>query len=354
MMPSIGSPEIYGRQMAQLAEEKMSQFVNLMDRFDTLDWSKNKNIVTVGIWDVSRTKEIINIIRRYEKTDKKPGDIPGLEYLLRTAIGPSIRLAEKLGGITGLGSMVFEPEMLIDEYQYYNPDIMIMGFKEGNFGRMSGNPRKGKTSNSCLMIERWNGNNNIALSNIYKKEETNKYIYVKDARDLFTMISDMPRNTQWIFVYDEGGLSYSKLHSSTIHSRYMNEVARIIGKLYGNMLYIDQIPEACPETIQKFSTNTFHALEPGKMFIELKGPYKFKRTLRNIPQTTLPYDTRDIAYFDSKDLNVEGMFSYISGTENPYDAMAEYLESKESIPKPLRKVSSKPEKEVATATTSSE
>ena len=59
MMPSLGSPEIYGRQMAQLAEEKMSQFVNLMDRFDTLDWSKIKNIVTVGIWDVSRTKEII-------------------------------------------------------------------------------------------------------------------------------------------------------------------------------------------------------------------------------------------------------------------------------------------------------
>src|SRR3990170_2864942 len=338
MIPSFGGPaDIYGRQMAQLAHEKMGQFLSLMTRFETLDWKAINNIVTVGIWDVAERDKLFKIIREYDKQNIQPSKIPGLYYRLRAAVGPSIRLAEKLGGITGLGSMVFEPELSIDEFQYYNPDIMIIGFKEGNFGRMSGNPRKGKTSNSCLLIERWNGKGNIALSNIYKKEETNKYIYVKNARDLFTMISDMPRKVPFIFIYDEGGLSYSKLHSSTIHSRYMNEVARIIGKLYGNMLYIDQIPEACPETIQKFSTNTFHALEPGKMFIELKGPYKFKRTLRNIPQTTLPYDTRDIAYFDSKDLNVEGMFSYISGTENPYDSMSEYLEMKESIPKAARK-----------------
>lgn len=327
------SYDIYGKQMAQLAEEKMSQFINLMDRFNTLDWGKIKNIVTVAIWDIAERDELFKIIRKYEKENVIPNDIPGLEYRLRAAIGPSIRLAEKLGGITGLGSMTFEPELSIDDYQFYNPDIFIMGFNEGKFGRMSGNPRKGKTNNSCLMIERWAKAGNIALSNIYKKESNDKYIYIKDSRELFTMLTEIPRKVKWIFIYDEGGLSYSKLHSSTIHSRYMNEVARIIGKLYGNMLYIDQLATACPETIQKFASIFFHALEPGKMYIELRGDHIFRRTLRNIPATTLPYDTRDIAYFDSKDLNVEGMFSAISGSDNPYDLMSEYLESKESTPK---------------------
>ena len=334
MIPSFGGPaDIYGRQMAQLAHEKMGQFLSLMTRFETLDWKAINNIVTVGIWDVAERDKLFKIIREYDKQNIQPSKIPGLEYRLRAAVGPSIRLAEKLGGITGLGSMVFEPELTNDEYQYYNPNILTMGFKEGNFGRSSGNPRHGKTNNACLLIEQWNHNNNIALSNIFKKEETGKYLYVKDSRDLFATLVEIPRKIPWIFIYDEGGLSYSKMQANTIHSRYMNEVARIIGKLYGNMLYIDQLPEACPETIQKFSTTFFHSIAPGTMYIQLKGNYNFTRTLRGIPKTTLPFETRDTAYFDSKTLNVESMFSAISGATNPYDAMSDFLDSKESIPK---------------------
>ena len=334
MMPSFsGTQEINGRQIAQLATEKMAQFLNLMARFETLDWKTVDNIITVGVFDVKERDYLYGISRRYEKDNIQPSKINGLEYRLRGAVSSSVRLAERLGGITALGSMVFEPELMNDEYEYYNPDIMIKGFTEGNFGRSSGNPRKGKTNNACVFIERWANNGNIALSNIFKKEETNKYIYTKDARELFSMLCDIPRKVPWIFIYDEGGLSYSKMQANTTHSRYMNEVARIIGKLYGNMLYIDQIPEACPETIQKFSTNFFHALEKGVMYIELRGNYNFKRTFRGIPKTTLPFETRDTAYFDSKTLDVEKMLSAISGTSDPYSAMAVFLESKESIPK---------------------
>lgn len=330
--PSFGS-EIYGRQIAQLATEKMAQFLNLMNRWETLDWKTVNNIVTVGIFDVAERDRVYKYMLQGIKLKVPPNQVPGLDTLLRGAVGSSIRLAERLGGITALGSMVFEPELMNDDSQYYNLDILIMGFIEGNFGRSSGNPRHGKTNNACLLIERWADKGYIALSNIFKKEQTNKYIYVRDSRELFTMLCDIPRKTPWIFIYDEGGLSYSKMQANTIHSRYMNEVSRIIGKLYGNMLYIDQIPEACPETIQKFSTVFFHAITPGTMYIELKGKYDFKRTLRGFQKTSLPFETRDTAYFGSKTINVEALFEAISGKEDRYQAMEDFLDSKESIPK---------------------
>lgn len=342
MIPSIGTPSALSdfqvRALARIAEEKMTQFLKIMDRWETIDWKTVRNIVTTGVWDYKERTELFSIIKKYDEglVNIKPRDVPGLDYRLLNAVPSTFRIAERMSGATGIGSIVFETSSVLDEFKYYNPDLLIMGFDEGNFGRWSGNPRTGKTNGACVLMERWIAKNRIVLTNIAKKEETNTFIHTKDARSLFDTLTIIPRQTKYIFIYDEGGLTDSKSHSSTLHARYMNDIYRVIGKTWGNALYIDQLYTKAPETIETFSTNIFHSLEKGVVYFELNGSIEFRRVLTDFPKTNVPYDTRDMAYFDSKSLNVEAMFSAISGITDEkarYDAMSEFLQSPASRPK---------------------
>jgi hypothetical protein len=339
MIPSFSQqPDFQARALASLAEEKMIKFLKLMDRWETIDWRTLKNIVTTAVWDYKEKMELFKIIKQYDEglEDIKPKDVPGLEYRFLNAVPNTFRIAEKLTGATGVGSIVFEIEDSMDDWENYNPDLLIRGYNEGNFGRWSGNPRTGKTNGALVSVERWVDKGYIALANIAKKEETNTFIHTRDARSLFETLTTIPRQTKWIFIYDEGGLTDSKQHSSTLHARYMNDIYRVIGKTWGNALYIDQLYSKCPETIETFSTVVYHSVKKGTVYFELKGEKKFRRTFVGFPKTNIPYDTRDLAYFDSKSLNVEALFSAISGITNEkerYDAMADFLKSPASKPK---------------------
>ena len=336
-MPN-SNPDFQARALAQIAEEKMTQFLKIMDRWETIDWKTVKHIVATAVWDHEEKMKLFDIIRKNEDDleDKKPRDIKGLDYRLLAAVPNTFRMAEKYTGATGIGSIIFETYSVIDEWQYYNPDLVIMGYNEGNVGRWSGSPRKGKTNGACVAIERWVAKRRIALTNIAKKEETNAFIYTRDARSLFETLCTLQRQTKVLFIYDEGGLTDSKSHASTLHARYMNDVYRVWGKFWGNTLYIDQLYTKCPEAIETFATNIYHSIEPGTVYFELNGDIEFRRALTGFPKTNLPFDTRDIAYFDSKTLNVEGMFAAITGITDEkakFDAMSDFLKSPASYPK---------------------
>lgn len=338
MMPN-SNLDFQARALAQIAEEKMTQFLKIMDRWDTIDWKTVTHIAATAVWDYKQRMELFDAIRKYSDPieDVKPKDVPGLDYLLLNAVPNTFRMATTApNGPSAIGSILFETTSVIDEWQYYNPDLLIMGYNEGNVGRWSGPPRQGKTNGACVLIERWVDRGRIALTNIAKKEETNKFIWTGDARSLFETLCTVQRQTKIMFVYDEGGLTDSKSHASTLHARYMNDVYRVWGKFWGNTLYIDQLYTKCPETIETFSTNIYHSIQPGTVYFELSGDIEFRRALTGFPKTNLPYDTRDLAYFDSKTLNVEGMFSAISGITNEkerFEAMSDYLKSPASHPK---------------------
>lgn len=338
MSSSTPGSEFQFRALAQIAEEKMTQFLKLMKRWETLDWDTVTNINVTAVWDYKSRMDIWDAIRKYSDPieNMKPRDVTGLKELILEAVPNTFRMAEKYTGITGIGSIIFETSSVIDEWQYYNPKLLTKGFKEGNFGRWSGAPRKGKTNGACVQIEIWTDEKGISLTNIAKKEETNRFIYTRDARSLFENLTTIQRQTKVLFTYDEGGLTDSKAHASTLHARYMNDLYRVWGKFWGNALYIDQLYTKCPETIESFSTNIFHSIEPGTVYFELSGDIEFRKALTDFPKTNLPYDTRDLAYFDSKTLNVEGLFAAISGiTEEKakFDAMSDFLKSPASYPK---------------------
>jgi hypothetical protein len=329
------------REISTIAEERMNQFLELMDRFDTLDWATIKNIVTVGVWDVKERTKLFQIIREKETTNK-PSQVQGLEYLLRSAVPSSMHIAESGGSFAGVGSMVFTPSKRYDDWEIYNPYLLIANFNEGKFGRWSGNPRSGKTNGACVLIEEWVSDGNLCISNIFKKTPSNTFDYVKDARGLFETVASYPRKKKWLFPYDEGGASgYGKGDASSLKARYMDKVCRIIGKLYGNVLYIDQRFLSVPQIVQDFATSKFHSIEPGIVHMELTDfpqlGSSFNRTVRHFPETSLPYDTRDIAAFEMN-VNVEKLFQAMAGAEKPYDIMLDFLKTKDSEPPKGRKL----------------
>src|SRR5206468_10852909 len=59
-----------------------------------------------------------------------------LHDALPISVASSFHVAERWG--IGVGSMVFAPELDYDEWEIYNPDLLIANFNEGNFGEWTG------------------------------------------------------------------------------------------------------------------------------------------------------------------------------------------------------------------------
>ena len=328
MIPSVPPPPDY----SDIASKRMGQFLNLMDRFESLSWETIKNIITVGVWDKKEQTRLFFLMKAKMAEKKEPKDVEGLETSLRAAVPSSFHIAERIGGLSGIGSMVFDTESGYDDYKFSNPDILIMNFDEGSFGRISGPPRKGKTNTGCKLIERWIAKDNLCFTNIYLKKKIEGISYVNDARGLLTQIANTDKG--FIFVYDEGQASgYSTQTATSLESRYTDNLFRVIGKMMGNVLYIDQIEWKAPNVIKEWSMTKVRITdEKGIILVELGEPNKYTGFIKNFPKTTLPFVTRDIASFDMN-VNVERMFQLMSGKpDEARDIMLKFLDTPESIP----------------------
>lgn len=150
-------------------------------------------------------------------------------------------------------------------------------------------------------------------------------IYTRDAKDLFNAISKLPDEAKWIFILDEGGLMYSKADATTRRAKDLDKFVRIIGKLHGSMIIIEQREESVPTILQEFATSLYFCERPGVVNIELKGPeLAFRGTVSKFPKTTLPFQTYDIAYF-SLNINLIAMFVALSGEGDVKQALRNFM-----------------------------
>ena len=314
----------------EIAKERMTQFLQVMARFKSLTSENIIDIVTVGVWDTGEKEFLFAKAIEYQKANIKPQDFENLEYRLRSAISASFHFAERFG--IGVGSMVFDLESSYDDYHIYNQDLIVENFDEGSFGRVSGPPRKGKTNTACVMIERLLEQDCLCFTNIYMKKSVSGITYVNDARTLLTAIAKA--DGKFLFIYDEGQASgYSSSTATSIESRYTDNLFRIIGKLMGNVLYIDQIEMKAPNVIKEWSMTQLRMTDnPGQLMIDIGEPINFHKMVSGFPKTKLPFMTRDIASFNMN-VNVERMFQLMSGKpEKQKEIILEFLESPESNP----------------------
>lgn len=326
MTAPISSDDSLAKAISFLSTDRMTEALSILQRFDIVTWAELDDLITVGVFDPDIQRGMFTNARRNRDNGVPwPCMVPGLDVELRIAISHSFHIADRIGGITALGSMVFEPHVSIDSWRIYRPDILTENAVEGSFAIMAGMPRMGKTSGGGYIMEQDVKVGKVVISNILIRAPVEGYRYVKDAKALFETIGSIPAGTKWRFVLDEGGLVANKKDAMTKRVKELEGLFRVMGKLEGSLLFIEQRPESVPTILQEWSRSRFYAIEPGLMFIDLDGPnLRFRRTVRDFPPTSLPYDTRDVAYFPVN-INTAALFASISGANDQKEAIREFM-----------------------------
>lgn len=329
-----------GKMYLLKAEEKMRDALTWIHSLQVKTWNDVSDFVTVGIWNEAHQKILFDIIEA-NRNLKRPSEHNNLERELRVGLAASFHMVDHVGGISGLGSMVFDTDFGYPPWRIYNPDILTANFDEGQFGVVVGVPGSGKTATACTLIEEWVRNEDrVAFTNIYPKG--GRYanpliIYVKDAKAFVKGLSILPPGTKWILVLDEAGLVYLKQDQVMRRVKDLDKLVRVIRHLHGSLVIITQQTESVPRIMDEFASVRIICLKPGTISVELKGPVIAAHiTVTKFPLTSLPFDTYDIAYFNLN-FNLTGMFAHVSGATNPTEAMRQYVEAVENPEIEVRK-----------------
>ena len=326
-----GFDDSLGRAVMLTATERMTQALEILHRFNQLSWEDIDDLITVGVWQEDRAKQFFAMAHKARDSGAKaPSAIVNFEVELRMAIANSFHAVDHAGGISGLGSMVFIPDRGPRSFRIYNPTILTANFHEGNFGRIGGLPGKGKTNTGCVILEQWHKEGNVAIANIAKKGDDPRYIFARSAKEFFIAIANLEEKLRWLFVLDEAGLMYSKPDQATRRVKDLDKLMRVIRKLHGSIILIEQRPESVPNIIQEFASSIFYCEKPGTVSIELKGPsLAFRDRVKDFPKTSLPFDTYGIAYWNI-DVDINKLFSVMSGSDDPKKTIREYFEQEQA------------------------
>jgi len=319
------------------SERRMTQGLERLRHYKMWNWQDAKDFVTVGIWEGDKQEAFLNMIdAAIENGAPSPYlGIKDFERKLRLGMATSFHVVDHAGGVTGLGSMVFEPDDGHHTWRLYDrnaPSILVANYQEkGNFGRISGVPGTGKTNTGCVIAEEYAKDpNHFAIGNIRMLKPDSRFIYTRDAKAFFTAIASLPQEAAWLFTHDEGGLSYSKPDQATRRVKDLDKLMRCVRKLGGSYNLIEQREDSVPNLIMEFAKNIFVCESRGVVSIEMRGPFlAFRDTVKDFPKTTLPFDTDDIAMFDIN-VDVQGIFSAISGSDDPKKSLREYLKMEDA------------------------
>jgi len=317
--------------------KRMSQALERLRLFKMWSWQDAVDFVTVAVWDVQEQEAFLNLIRASQATGAASPSvgIKNFEDKLRIATAHSFHIADRIGGITGLGTMVFEPNGGLRTWRIYNPSILTANLEErGNFARINGVPGTGKTNTGCVISEHFASlPSHVSIGNVRMLKPDPRFIYAKDARALFESIANLPYDVTWGFTHDEGGLSYSKPDQATRRVKDLDKLMRCVRKLGGSYILIEQREDSVPNIIIEFAKNIFYTEAKGIVSIEMRGPnLAFRDTVKDFPKTTLPFDTDDIAMFDVN-VDIQKLFTAISGSGDPKGSLREFLASETKGPK---------------------
>ncbi len=213
-----------------------------------------------------------------------------------------------------------------------NPEIFLRPFTEdkvsGGFLTVTGRPRMGKTGVACdvaeFWLDKWPGTE--VLSNVPLEDAPPPGVRpISTVPGLMRGISEaLVAERRWLWVFDEPALSgWLKADAPTAKAKNLERFARIVPKLSGSFIYIEQRVEGVPTVIQDFSQSHIFCTSPGSVFISL--PRK-RMPLRHVPKPKkIKYRTGEAGMFDiAKDFPWDKFFKALR-----YDPEALTIEAAE-------------------------
>ena len=311
------------------SEEKMRQAILKLDRFKQLSHDELVDMVIAGIFNERVARGFVTKIRESQKLGNSTSSLLNLRDEILLAIADSFRIADKEMGLSAIGAMVFEVHDGHPAWSIFNPNILVDNFRSpGEFGYINGLPGAGKTNFACVIIQQWL-QSGCVISNIRMKSPTPNYYFIHKFTALLKAIVEIRKeNRNWLLVLDETGLYWLKAQAQRGTNIGLDKFLRILRKLGGCLIAIEQREEGISSTLQAFSTQHFLCIKPpGLVNIDLKGPvHKHNTWIKEFPQTSLPFDTNDPAYLDLN-VDIDELFEVLSGG-NPLGDLENYLNRK--------------------------
>ncbi len=248
-----------------------------------------------------------------------PEDLKFLEMTIRMQIPQKF---EALDNLTTLAATRLpKKDEGYESYYLYHPDLLVSNFNpdgSAGFGVVSGTLGTGKTNIGCLLLEKWDEKGDLlSIGNIMmRRKPPIRYAYCSRISQVLKATAEATlAGRPWLFVDDKAGLTWMKAEAMRKRNRQQDKLARIVRKLGGNMVLVEQRYDSVPTIIQEFQTNRYHATSKKRVVMTLEGPkVRLTRKLKDLPLSKLPYDSNAIAWL-AFDVDIEALFEFITDTE---------------------------------------
>jgi hypothetical protein len=274
--------------------------------FKEATWDECRTLLTFYCPPGEEMLRMLSMFREWEKEGKQPHQVQetpsgNLEDDLRVALA---QFRGSLDYLSLVGSTI-RPGGYTQSLSWgiLSRDYFLAPFNEkgasGGFLTITGRPRMGKSGIACLYGEMWIDEypGSEVLTNVPLQRNTDHVRPVTDILGLLNGIADaLNAKRRWQWQYDEPSLSgWMKSDALTGRAKNLERFARIIPKLGGSFIYIEQREEGVPTTIQDFSQSHIYCTNPGAIFADLPGK---RGPIIHVPKPRrIAYRTGEAGYF---------------------------------------------------------
>lgn len=195
-------------------------------------------------------------------------------------------------------------------------DYFLSPFDEkgvsGGFLTVTGLPRVGKTGIGChyivFFLRKYREKGEEVLTNIPLEKAVPRVRPVSLMPSLLHGIADaLVAKRRWLWAFDEPSLSgWIKRDAATGRAGNLERFARIVPKLGGSFIYIEQREKGVPSAIQDFAQSHIFCNAPGLVYADL--PAK-RMPIHHVPKPEVRYRTGEAGFFEvGEDFPWEGLF----------------------------------------------
>jgi hypothetical protein len=279
----------------------------MLRNFKTATWDECRTFVRSFLPPGDEMLRLFQDFRHWESRNMEPWQVtetPSGNLEDDLSVGMA-QFRSTLDSLSLVGSTI-RPQGYTESLSWniLSPDFFLEPFTErntsGGFLTITGPPRRGKSGVACLYAQMWLREfpETEVLTNVPLEKMTDHVRPVTEIYGLLQAVGDaLIAKRRWLWTYDEPSLSgWMKSDAQSGRSKNLERFARIIPKLGGSFIYIEQRKEGVPTTISDFAQAHIHCSNPGSVFADLPGK---RGPINHVPKPhTITYRTGEAGYFE--------------------------------------------------------
>jgi hypothetical protein len=342
MPKGLGREEAQDLMMPQQTKLLVQQARGELDLFFTLKkWSIQQiNRVMYMFWyddaEIMAMNETIKQRReRASDDDDDPINAESFRQTFEEKTWEQFRrvlFSDLMDPITRLGAMSPFTKLptISDFFDERTPKFFLKNFYQWGFGTITGLPNSGKTNYACTMMEMAVEEKFKVATNVKINDSPEGIFYTTSFKTLlYECVCNQIKHHKTLIFLDEMPQFFTRKRATSGSYLTFEKVLFLLRKMGGNLIGIIQRASDIPSVVKEFSESYYQKINQKTLLFQRdRSPGSGElHIIGNIPETTLDYDTNDIASF-TVDLDLNRLHDYISHIEesaNQLEAIRDYI-----------------------------